>query len=57
MGPPSNLYRDGWRPGTLKVGDSIIVVVHPMRDGTHGGLWISGVSSDGKPLGSGTQTK
>jgi len=32
MGPPSNLYRDGWRPGTLKPGDSILVVVHPMID-------------------------
>jgi hypothetical protein len=52
MGPPSNLYRDGWRPGTLKVGDKIIIAVHPMRDGTHGGLWISGVDTDGKPFGS-----
>lgn len=52
MGPPSNLYRDGWRPGTLKVGDTISVVVHPMRDGTPGGLWISGTAADGKSIGS-----
>ena len=25
MGPPGFLYRDGWRPGTLKVGDSITI--------------------------------
>lgn len=57
MGPPSYLYRDGWRPGTLKVGDNVILVVHPMRDGTPGGLWISGASADGKPLGNGMQVK
>jgi Family of unknown function (DUF6152) len=57
MGPPSNLYRDGWRPSTLKVGDTITVVVHPMRDGTHGGLWISGSNADGKALGVGPQAK
>jgi hypothetical protein len=57
MGPPSNLYRDGWRPGTLKVGDTITVVVHPMRDGTHGGLWISGSDADGKALGASSPAK
>ena len=57
MGPPGNLYRDGWRPSILKVGDSITVVVHPMRDGTRGGLWISGIGADGKPIGSSTSAK
>ena len=57
MGPPSNLYRDGWRPSTLKVGDTITVVVHPMRDGTHGGIWISGSDADGKALGAGSQAR
>jgi hypothetical protein len=57
MGPPSNLYRDGWRPSTLKVGDTIIVVVHPMRDGTHGGLWISGSDAHGKAFGADSQAK
>jgi Family of unknown function (DUF6152) len=51
MASPSNLYRDGWRPGTLKVGDSITLVVHPMRDGTRGGLWVSGIGPDSKPIG------
>jgi hypothetical protein len=57
MGPPSNLYRDGWRPSTLKVGDTITVVVHPMRDGTHGGIWVSGTDADGKPIGAASQSK
>ena len=57
MGPPSNLYRDGWRPSTLKVGDRITVVVHPMRDGTHGGIWVSGSDADGNPIGAGSRPK
>ncbi|MGH8218812.1 MAG: DUF6152 family protein [Steroidobacteraceae bacterium] len=51
MGSPSQLYRGGWRSVTLKPGDKITVVVHPMRDGTAGGLFISAVASDGTPLG------
>ena len=51
MGSPSQLYRGGLRPGSLKPGDKITVVVHPMRDGTNGGLFVSAVGPDGKTLG------
>lgn len=51
MGAPLQLFQGGWRPGTLKSGDKIEVVVHPMRDGTKGGLFVSAKSLDGKPLG------
>jgi hypothetical protein len=51
MGNPSNLLRGGWRPGTLKAGDRITVVIHPMRDGTPGGLFVSASDSNGKPIG------
>jgi hypothetical protein len=51
MGSPSQLYRGGWKQGTVKPGDTITVVVHPMRDGTKGGLFMSAVGKDGKPLG------
>jgi hypothetical protein len=47
MGPPSYLYRDGWRRGTLKPGDEIVVVVNPMHDGSRGGLWVSGTVRHG----------
>jgi len=46
MGSPSLLFRAGWRPGTLKPGDTITVVIKPMRDGTAGGLFVS---TDRKP--------
>jgi Family of unknown function (DUF6152) len=57
MGPPSYLYRDGLRPGTLKPGEVITVLVNPMRDGSRGGLWVAGKDADGKPIGSNVQTK
>jgi hypothetical protein len=51
MGSPSQLFKGGWRPTTLKVGTGISVVIHPMRDGTHGGLFVSATDEDGKPIG------
>jgi hypothetical protein len=51
MGAPFELFRTGLRPRTLKAGDKITVVVHPMRDGTPAGLFVSAIGPDGKPLG------
>jgi hypothetical protein len=50
MQSPGNLYRAGWRPGTLKVGDSITVFVHPMRDGSLGAEWLSAIGADGNTI-------
>ena len=51
MGAPLQLYQAGWKPATLKPGDSVTVVVHPARDGTHGGLFLSATGKDGAVLG------
>jgi hypothetical protein len=51
MGSPSQLYRGGWRPSILHAGDAIVVVVHPMRDGSKGGLFLSATHGDGTPFG------
>ena len=51
MGAPFELFRGGWRPNTLKAGDTITVVLHPMRDGTRGGLYVSATDANGKPFG------
>jgi Family of unknown function (DUF6152) len=50
MGSPSLLVRGGWKPRTLKVGDAITVVIHPMRDGSRGGLFVSATHADGTPI-------
>jgi hypothetical protein len=50
MDSPQTLYRRGWRPGTLKSGDKISVVIRPTKDGSHSGRYVSGTGPDGKPL-------
>jgi hypothetical protein len=50
MGSPSQLFKGGWRPSTLKYGDSVVVTIHPMRDGTNGGLYMSASRQDGKAI-------
>jgi hypothetical protein len=54
MGSPSQLFRGGWKQSSLRVGDKITVVIHPMRDGTQGGLYVSSIGEDGKPIGTRT---
>lgn len=51
MGAPFELYRAGLRPSTVKTGDRLMIVVHPMRDGSHGGIFVSAMGPDGKPFG------
>jgi hypothetical protein len=50
MGSPSQLYRKGWRPGTLKPGDKVTIVINPARDGSNGGSFVSGIDASGKPF-------
>ena len=52
MSSPEHLVRVGWRPGTLKTGDQVTLVIHPMRDGVKGGQYLSGTGPDGPLIGS-----
>ena len=54
MSSPEHLARVGWRPGTLKPGDNVTLVIHPMRDGSTGGQYLSGTGPDGPLIGSPT---
>ncbi len=51
MGSPSQLFHGGWKPKSVQPGDKITVVVHPMRDGTTAGLFVSATFADGKAIG------
>jgi len=51
MNSPNNLVRQGWRASSLKPGDKVKVTMHPMRDGTKGGSFMSVELPDGKVLG------
>ena len=50
MAAPFQVRQGGWKPGTLKPGDHIQVTVHPARDGSPAGDFISAVAMDGRPL-------
>jgi hypothetical protein len=51
MAATTELYRSGWRPHTLQSGESVTIVVHPMRDGSAGAQFLSAAGPDGAPLG------
>ncbi len=51
MAATTELYRSGWRPHTLQAGQSVTVIVHPMRDGSSGAQFLSASGPDGAPLG------
>jgi hypothetical protein len=40
----------GWRKSTLKPGDSVTIVGHPLRDGQHGAQLLRAILSDGTIL-------
>ncbi len=50
MGAPNALYRRGWRQQSLKPGDKVSAVLHPLRDGRHGGSLVSVTLPDGSQL-------
>jgi len=51
MNAPSSLVRSGWKPKTLKPGDQITVITHPLRDGRAGGSLVSATLPDGTRIG------
>ena len=52
MGANVYLYNLGWRPSTVKPGDTITVTVVPLRNGKQGGgLLVRATTADGKTLG------
>ena len=53
MDNPLGLLRHGWKPGSLKAGDHVVVVAHPLRDGSHGGEVVSVQTADGELIGTG----
>ena len=51
MGANVYLYNLGWRPSTVKAGDTLTVTVVPLRDGKPGGLLVQATTAAGKSLG------
>ena len=51
MGAPGGLARQGWIPKTLTPGMKVSAVIHPLKDGTHGGQFMAVTLPDGKLMG------
>jgi hypothetical protein len=50
-GSPNTMSRGGWKPSTLKPGDQVTIITHPMKDGTAAGSLVSVTLADGRMLG------
>jgi hypothetical protein len=51
MGASVYLYNLGWRPSSVKAGDTLTVTIAPLRKGGNGGLLLKAATSDGQPIG------
>ena len=51
LNSPNNLLRQGWKRTALKAGDKVTVIINPLRDGQHGGLFNAVTLPDGSILG------
>ena len=52
MAAPMYLYAHGWRPSTVKAGDTLTITYAPLRKGGPAGLAVEVIGANGKPLGS-----
>ena len=51
LGSPQSMARNGWRSNIIKVGDTVTVVVNPLKSGEFGGIFVSLTLPDGRKLG------
>ncbi|MGA9883964.1 MAG: DUF6152 family protein [Candidatus Acidiferrales bacterium] len=47
---PNNLARMGWKSTSLKPGDKVTILIHPLRNGDKGGSFMSATLADGAVL-------
>jgi hypothetical protein len=47
----NNMYRQGFRPDMMKVGDSVTIRIAPMRNGEDGGYITALITADGTKIG------
>jgi hypothetical protein len=51
MASPGQLASKGWKGDSVKAGDKITLTMHPMKDGSHGGSYVSVILANGATLG------
>jgi Family of unknown function (DUF6152) len=47
MASVSQISRQGWKSDSVKPGDTVTVRMHPLKDGTHGGQYVSATLGNG----------
>jgi Family of unknown function (DUF6152) len=47
MASVGQISRQGWRADIVKPGDKITVRIHPLKDGSHGGQYLSATLANG----------
>jgi len=47
----NNMYRQGFRPDMMNVGDKVTIRIAPMRNGTDGGYVTALLTADGTAIG------
>ena len=50
-GSPNMMARQGWKRESLKAGDKVTIVIHPLKSGVMGGSLVS-AAVNGVPIGS-----
>ena len=55
MGSPGQNAQRGWKADTLKPGDKVTMTMHPLKDGSRGGQFMTAVLPNGQQLGNGGQ--
>jgi Family of unknown function (DUF6152) len=48
---PNGLKRQGWRANSIKAGDKVTAIIHPLKNGDAGGSLVIVTLPDGKTLG------
>jgi len=51
LGAPGGLAQQGWVAGTLTPGMNVTAIIHPLKDGTHGGQYMAVTLPGGKRMG------
>ena len=51
MGSPGQLGSKGMKADSVRPGDKVTIRFHPLKDGTHGGQYMSVTMADGKVWG------
>ena len=51
LGSPNSMAKNGWRSSSVKPGDTVTVIVNPLKSGEFGGIFVSITLADGRRLG------